>query len=67
MDLRISRAFLNCLNSNTGLLKTKPMSKAVQAAISIVEETRIADVNDSGLSILNMIFLPMPSCYYITA
>ena len=67
MNLCIIKSLLICLLITVVLEKTRPISKAVQAAISIVEETRIADANAEGLSILNIMFPPMPNCHYIIA
>ena len=48
MNLRIALSFLTCLIIKVSLEKAMPISKAVQAAINIVEETRIADMNAEG-------------------
>jgi len=64
MSLRLILFFSISLVIDVGFEKTRPTSKAVQAAINIVEDMRIADVNAEGLATLNIMFSLFISRHY---
>ena len=60
----IMGTFLVFLLTSVILEEARPTSKAVQAAINIVEDIRIADVNAEGFATLNIMFPLLFSRHY---